>query len=73
MPEFIDHVFVKTSQKRSFSITENEHFWLVFTKTGSINSGKDDEFVQANKRDMRCMRLEGYMSTRRIQETCGEK
>ncbi len=37
--EFIDPVFVKTSPKRSFSITENEHFGLVFTKTGSINSG----------------------------------
>ncbi len=39
MPEFIDPVFVKISPKRSFSITENEHFGLVFTKTESINSG----------------------------------
>ncbi len=39
VPEFIDPVFVKTSPKRSFSITENEHFGLVFTKTMSINSG----------------------------------
>ncbi len=28
-----------TSRKRSFSMTENEHFGLVFAKTGSINSG----------------------------------
>ncbi len=39
VPEFIDPVFVKTSPKRSFSITENEHFGLVFMKTESINSG----------------------------------
>jgi hypothetical protein len=38
VPEFIDPVFVKTSPKRSFSITENERFGLVFVKTGSINS-----------------------------------
>jgi hypothetical protein len=41
VPEFIDPVFVKTSPKRSFSITENEHFELVLTKTGSINSGTE--------------------------------
>jgi hypothetical protein len=37
----IDTVFAKTSPKRSFSMTENEYFGLVFTKTGSgsINSG----------------------------------
>ncbi len=39
MPEFIDPVFAKTSPKRSFSITENDRFGLVFVKTGSINSG----------------------------------
>jgi len=39
VPEFIDPVFMITSSKRSFSITDNEHFGLVFTKTGSINSG----------------------------------
>ncbi len=39
MPEFIDPVFAKTIPKRSFSMTENEHFGLVFAKTGSINSG----------------------------------
>jgi hypothetical protein len=39
VPEIIDPVFVKTSQKRSFSMTENERFVLVFVKTGSINSG----------------------------------
>ncbi len=33
MPEIIDPVFAKTSPKRSFSMTEYEHFGLVFTKT----------------------------------------
>ncbi len=37
--EIIDPVFTKTSPKRSFCMTENERFGLVFTKTGSINSG----------------------------------
>jgi hypothetical protein len=36
--ETIDPVFTKTSPKRSFCMTENERFGLVFTKTGSINS-----------------------------------
>jgi hypothetical protein len=39
VPEFIDPVLAKTSPKRSFSMTENEHFGLVFAKTGSIHSG----------------------------------
>ncbi len=39
MPKFIDPVFAKTSPKRSFSMTENERFGLVFARTGSINSG----------------------------------
>jgi hypothetical protein len=39
VPEFIDPVFVKISPKRSISMTENEHFGLVFAKTGSVNSG----------------------------------
>ncbi len=39
MPEIIDPVLTKTSPKRSFCMTENERFGLVFTKTGSINSG----------------------------------
>jgi hypothetical protein len=39
VPEFIDPVFMTTRAKRSFSISDNEHFGLVFTKTGSINSG----------------------------------
>ncbi len=30
VPEFIDPVFAKTSLKRSFSMTENERFGLVF-------------------------------------------
>ncbi len=38
LPEFIDPVFAKTSPKRAFSMTKNERFGLVFTKTGSINS-----------------------------------
>ncbi len=39
VPEFIEPVFTKTSRKRSFLVIENERFGLVFTKTGSINSG----------------------------------
>jgi hypothetical protein len=39
VPEFIDPIFAKTSPKRSFPMTENERFGLVFAKTGSINSG----------------------------------
>ncbi len=33
VPESIDPVFAKTSLKRLFSMTEYEHFGLVFTKT----------------------------------------
>jgi hypothetical protein len=33
VPEIMDTVFAKTSPKRSFSMTEYERFWLVFTKT----------------------------------------
>jgi hypothetical protein len=39
VPEIIDPVFAKTNPKRSFCMTENERFGLVFAKTGSINSG----------------------------------
>ncbi len=39
VPEFIAPVFAKTSPKRSFSMSENERFGLVFAKSGSINSG----------------------------------
>jgi hypothetical protein len=39
VPEIIDPVFAKTSPKRSFCLTENERFGLVFGKTGFINSG----------------------------------
>ncbi len=39
VPEIIDPVFAKTSPKRSFCMTKNERFWLVFVKTVSINSG----------------------------------
>jgi hypothetical protein len=39
VPEIIDPVFAKTSPKRSYCMTENEHFGLVFVKIGSINSG----------------------------------
>ncbi len=34
-----DPVFAKTSPKRSFSMSENERFGLVFAKTGLINAG----------------------------------
>ncbi len=33
VPEIIDPVFAKTSPNPSFSMTEYERFWLVFTKT----------------------------------------
>ncbi len=39
MPEIIDLVFVKTSPIRSFSMTENERFGPVFTKTGVYKFG----------------------------------
>ncbi len=39
MPEIIHPVFAKTTPTRSFCMTENERFGLVFVKTGSINSG----------------------------------
>jgi hypothetical protein len=39
VPKIIDPVIAKTSPKRSFCMTENERFGLVFVKTGSINSG----------------------------------
>jgi hypothetical protein len=38
VPEFIDQVFAKQAPKRSFSMTENERFGLIFAKTVSINS-----------------------------------
>ncbi len=41
VPEFIDPVSANISPKRSFSMTENERFALVFAKTGSKNSGTD--------------------------------
>jgi hypothetical protein len=47
VPEFIDPVFVKTRPKRSFSFIQNERFGLVFVKTGSIISGKGDEYILA--------------------------
>ncbi len=39
MPKFIDPVLAKTSPKSSFSLIENEHFGIVFAKTGSKNLG----------------------------------
>jgi hypothetical protein len=53
VPEIIDPVFAKTSPKRSFCITENERFRLVFVKTGSINSGTGDlslKFLHRHRR-----------------------
>ncbi len=47
VPEFIDPVFTKTSPKRSFSVTQNERFGLVFAKTGSIISGTGISFCFA--------------------------
>jgi hypothetical protein len=43
VPKIIDPVFAKTSPNRSFCMTENERFGLVFVKTGSINSGTEGE------------------------------
>ncbi len=42
--KFKDPVFMKTSPKRSFSVTEYERFGLVFAKTGSINSSTGQKF-----------------------------
>ncbi len=39
VPKFIDPVFGLTSPIRSFCMTENESFGLVFPKNASINSG----------------------------------
>ncbi len=47
--EIIDPVFAKTSPKRSFCMTENEHFGHVFKKTGSINSGTGSEFALSTR------------------------
>jgi hypothetical protein len=49
VPEIIDPVFAKTSPKRSFCMTENERFGLVFVKTWSINSGTG-EWTETNIR-----------------------
>jgi hypothetical protein len=43
VPEIIDPVFAKTSPKRSFSMTEYEHFGLVFTKTRVYKFGHRKE------------------------------
>ncbi len=43
VPEIIDPVFAKTSQNARFLLSENERFGLVFVKTGSINSGTEEE------------------------------
>jgi hypothetical protein len=47
--EIIDPVFVKASPICSFSMTENDCFGLVFTKTGSINSGTGSEIRDRDK------------------------
>jgi hypothetical protein len=39
VPEVINPFFTETSPKRSFSMTENARFGLVFAKTGSVTSG----------------------------------
>ncbi len=49
VPKIIDPVFAKTSPKRSFCMTENERFGLVFVKTGSINSGTGIPGVNGSK------------------------
>jgi hypothetical protein len=49
VPEIINPVFTKTSPKRSFCMTKNERFGLIFTKTGSIISGTDEASLNKNK------------------------
>ncbi len=46
VPEIIDPVYAKTSPKRSFCMTENQRFGLVFKKTGSINTGTGKLFAR---------------------------
>jgi hypothetical protein len=60
VPEFIDHVFAKTSLKRSFLMTKNERFRLVFVKTGSINSGTGPSWTFATS-DFVSAVSEGYL------------
>ena len=50
MPELIDPVFAKTSPKRSFCMSENERFGLVFVKTGSVNSDTGVNRVSSARR-----------------------
>jgi hypothetical protein len=53
LPEFIDPFFTKTSPKRSFSMSENENFGLVFAKTRSINLGTGDFIMHLEHREVR--------------------
>ncbi len=54
MPEIIDPVFVKTSPKRSFTMTEYEHVGLVFTNTRVYKFGQwsllfGNQYISARK------------------------
>jgi len=62
VPEFIDPFFTKTSLKRSFSMIENEHFGLVFEKTGSINWGKELKKDASNSKNA-CHSLDASSSS----------
>ncbi len=53
VPEIIDQVFVETSPIRSFSMTENERFGLVFTKTRVYKFGHR-EYYAAVLRKLSC-------------------
>jgi hypothetical protein len=48
VPEIIDTVFPKTSPKRSFSMTEYDHFVLDFTKTRVYKFGHSRCFKSQN-------------------------
>jgi hypothetical protein len=62
MPEIRDPVFAKTSPKRSFLMSENELFGLVFVKTEFINlgTGYSSKWIlsisYANSRGQYCIR-----------------
>jgi hypothetical protein len=60
VPEIIDPVFAKTSPKRSFCMTENERFWLVFVKTGAINSGTGCGGINFSRKHLRSHSHSGW-------------
>jgi hypothetical protein len=61
--EIIDTVFAKTSPKRSFSMTEYEHFGLVFTKTRVYKFGHRFPAFQTGLHLSRYVSLQPLTST----------